>query len=637
MPEEVLTKSPRFTLLDHAAALAAGLVALVVYVYLLPTSITGEDAGELAAAAYVLGVPHPPGYPLWCLLAHGFTWIPLYTVAWRVALCSAVFGAATVYVLSLLCTRLSGSRLASVLASLALAFSFDFLGQATIPEVYTLNTFLTVWCWLLLALWHEQRKDQFLWALAVVHGLSLANHNTAIVLSPLFALFVVLVERQPLKRAPVYVALGMASLAVAFVLYCYLPLRSLANPPVDWGNPETLSNWWRHVTRGQYAFMLTEEPRSWGRLGRHVNAQIWEWWRLENAALLLCGAVSVWHLVWTRRLLPGLILSSGLMLSLVFLLIQNPDSTREWLTVMRVFHLPLFAALAVGVAVIFATGPNALRDVLRVPLVILVFGSAFDSVAFHLPVQRELGIEEYAQTVLDTLPPEAILVPNADHHSFPLQYLQVVKAFGSDVTLARKYGYIDMGLFPPEFVEKWGEFPPRRAEPELFAWLVENSKRPLYFFKRPLLDRTGVQWQSCWVLERAVRPWEAVDGHDCIWSKDTRNLPENVDCLCFGWPTLKLSDNFLRNDYTVSVIKVESFMKEAECHYEWSADVADQYVIFALDAYGRDSKSLYNAGVFYARRDEYEQARTYFEEALAIDPEHRPSLEAIARLEGMGH
>jgi Tfp pilus assembly protein PilF len=78
-------------------------------------------------------------------------------------------------------------------------------------------------------------------------------------------------------------------------------------------------------------------------------------------------------------------------------------------------------------------------------------------------------------------------------------------------------------------------------------------------------------------------------------------------------------------------------MKEAECHYEWSADVADQYVIFALDAYGRDSKSLYNAGVFYARRDEYEQARTYFEEALAIDPEHRPSLEAIARLEGMGH
>jgi hypothetical protein len=527
-------------------------------------------------------------------------------------------------VLSLLCTRLSGSRLASVLAALALAFSFDFLGQATIPEVYTLNTFLTVWCWLLLALWHEQRKDKFLWALAVVHGLSLANHNTAIVLSPLFVLFVVLVERQPLKRAPVYAALAAASLAVAFVLYCYLPLRSLANPPVDWGNPETLINWWRHVTRGQYAFMLTEEPRSWGRFGRHVVAQIWEWCRLENAALIIFGAASFGYLVSMRRLLPVLILSSGLMLSLVFLLIQNPDSTREWLTVMRVFHLPLFTALAVGMAMFFATGPEGIRTTFRMPIVILIFHAALNPMTSTRSGEVGLGIETYAQTVLDTLPPGAILVPNADHHSFPIQYLQVVKGLRTDVSIVRKYGYIDMALLPPELVEKWGEFPPRRAEPELFAWLIENIERPLFFFKRSAIHLSGISWKRCGLAEQVIRQGESVEDENCP--------PERLVVM------FKDAEHHADEDYTAAAIALESHFINATIAYETSnKEAAAKHIQQGLHRYGRDSKSLYNAGVFHARRDEYEQARIYFEEALAFDPEHRPSLEAIARLEGMGH
>ncbi|MDA3875376.1 MAG: DUF2723 domain-containing protein, partial [Kiritimatiellae bacterium] len=74
-------------------------VALAVYVYSLPPSITLEDAGELAVAADQLGVPHPPGYPLWTLLAWFFQLIFHFVQfrgysnpAWGIAFMSAFFG-----------------------------------------------------------------------------------------------------------------------------------------------------------------------------------------------------------------------------------------------------------------------------------------------------------------------------------------------------------------------------------------------------------------------------------------------------------------------------------------------------------------------------------------------------------------
>ncbi len=81
-----------------------------LYVATLAPTVTFEDSGEFIAAASHLGVPHPPGYPLWCLLAHAFTWIPWGSVAERVHLCSAFFGAATAWFVYSVTLRLFGNR-----------------------------------------------------------------------------------------------------------------------------------------------------------------------------------------------------------------------------------------------------------------------------------------------------------------------------------------------------------------------------------------------------------------------------------------------------------------------------------------------------------------------------------------------
>ena len=104
-----------FTGSDYALATLGALLALAVYLKTLALTVTGEDSGELIAAAATLGIPHPTGYPLWCLLGFAFTKIiPFGSVALRVNCMSAFFGAATVFLVILIVIRLTRSHLAGL-------------------------------------------------------------------------------------------------------------------------------------------------------------------------------------------------------------------------------------------------------------------------------------------------------------------------------------------------------------------------------------------------------------------------------------------------------------------------------------------------------------------------------------------
>ena len=82
---------------DAGFAALAAFAALGGYFYTLAPTVTSGDSGELVSAACTLGVPHPPGYPLWTITAHFFTRIvPFKDVAARVNLMSAFLGACTV-------------------------------------------------------------------------------------------------------------------------------------------------------------------------------------------------------------------------------------------------------------------------------------------------------------------------------------------------------------------------------------------------------------------------------------------------------------------------------------------------------------------------------------------------------------
>src|SRR6187551_2433879 len=92
------TTSPPSDLDYRPSYLAAAIVSLavfVLYVLTLAPSTAMWDTSEYITAAYTLGLPHPPGNPLFVLIGRVFAILPIApTVALRVnvlaAICSAV-------------------------------------------------------------------------------------------------------------------------------------------------------------------------------------------------------------------------------------------------------------------------------------------------------------------------------------------------------------------------------------------------------------------------------------------------------------------------------------------------------------------------------------------------------------------
>src|SRR5260221_3785559 len=76
----------------YAALVAA--VVLGIYVATLAPTTAFWDTSEYIAAAKTLGIPHPPGNPLFVLLAHTFGLLPLAaSYAVRINLFAAVTSA----------------------------------------------------------------------------------------------------------------------------------------------------------------------------------------------------------------------------------------------------------------------------------------------------------------------------------------------------------------------------------------------------------------------------------------------------------------------------------------------------------------------------------------------------------------
>ncbi|TMQ54271.1 MAG: DUF2723 domain-containing protein [Candidatus Eisenbacteria bacterium] len=88
-----------------AGSLAAAAIAAFVYGSTLAPSVGAGDSGELILAAQSMGIPHPPGYPLWVLLARAAAVLPWGTVAFRVNALSAVLSACAVGLFYLLAAR----------------------------------------------------------------------------------------------------------------------------------------------------------------------------------------------------------------------------------------------------------------------------------------------------------------------------------------------------------------------------------------------------------------------------------------------------------------------------------------------------------------------------------------------------
>jgi hypothetical protein len=172
-----------------AAAIAAVLV-FALYIITLAPSTAMWDTSEYIAAAYVLGIPHPPGNPFFVLLGHVMSLLPIAkTVAERINIMAAACSAGSAGMWFLITERVLEGWLPArwqrlVGASVAVlvgATAFTVWNQSVVNEkVYTVSLlFFAVVAWLIV-LWCDDpdgpRADRLLVLIAYLVGLGYANH-----------------------------------------------------------------------------------------------------------------------------------------------------------------------------------------------------------------------------------------------------------------------------------------------------------------------------------------------------------------------------------------------------------------------------------------------------------------------------
>ena len=107
--KSVQNTSPEGNFRARSELLCAGavfVVALLLYTFTLAPTVTLVDSGELIVAARGLGVAHPPGFPLWVMLAHLASLLPFGNIAARINFSSALFAALACAMLTLVVTEL---------------------------------------------------------------------------------------------------------------------------------------------------------------------------------------------------------------------------------------------------------------------------------------------------------------------------------------------------------------------------------------------------------------------------------------------------------------------------------------------------------------------------------------------------
>ena len=227
---------------------------------------------------------------------------------------SAAAGAAAAFFVALAALRLYGgsafAAAGAAVAALALGTAPAVWAQATVAEVYTLSLALTAaTVWLLLT-WGGGPDDRALWGAAFVYGLACGVHPEQAAFLPAYAAYALWAGGRRLLSART-LSLAAAAFALALSAYLYLPLRSAAGVATDWGKPDTLKNFYSHVTGKMYrgelfaasAALVAARARTaadvffsqFGWLGSVAGAAgaIWLFRRRVRSAVLLFGAAAV--------------------------------------------------------------------------------------------------------------------------------------------------------------------------------------------------------------------------------------------------------------------------------------------------------------------------------------------------------
>ncbi|MEM9454031.1 MAG: DUF2723 domain-containing protein [Myxococcota bacterium] len=422
------------------ALLIVGVLAVIYGSTLCPT-VYWYDSAEFAACARSLKVPHPPGYPLYTLIAHVFTYLP-GEPAVGVNIMSVVFGLAS----ALLCYalgRLAGARApAAAAAALTLGVSKTFWWNSVVAEVYTAGLTFILGTFVLLIVAVRRQSLRMVWKAALLGGLGVGVHMSITTLGLGYGLLVATVADsvdRPRDLLTLWArgwksrlrALGGSIVATAagLLVFLYIPLRQFKNwDEREWG-------WFvEGVTGGRFKIRFMDEYDLGGQLGLLYGAFV-DNLTVVGLVLAPLGLVALGRR--DLRLAVALMLAIGGNVWFFF---------NYYVHDIEVFYLPGIALTVVLLGVAFdVLGQWLVRR--RVPQMITVLAMFVLPTVMvlrnreHCDLSEQTEAQQYARSVIRQVPLRAEIVlyehPLEWKHSAVVQYVRDGLKMRRDIVLRR--------------------------------------------------------------------------------------------------------------------------------------------------------------------------------------------------------
>ena len=656
---------------------AVFVVALLLYTATLAPTVTLVDSGELIVAAQGLGVAHPPGFPLWVMLAHLASLLPFGNVAVRINSSSALFAALACAMLTLVVAELMimGSHVATtkrtkkamrqsrkledstagrflifapaVGVGLLVAFSRTLWSYATITEVYALNALLILVVFFLMVRWRrriiEARRngsatvttyDVWIYAAAFVFGLAMGVHHVTVALT-LLAIAAVVYSTEGIKfftsRRLLYAAL--ISIGALIAVYSYLPWAASRSPLMNWGNPRSLQEIWWHITGRQYRVFFSFSPTTMGaqfvEFCRMALREFGFPWLPVAPFLAFAGFVSAYKRDRTAFWFLILIVIADLAYCLSYEIAEDKDA----------YYLPAFISIAIaagfGVHWLIQVARSRSAPVGRSYLVgaiaiVLTSATAF---AANWPFNNRRGYfiaDDYVENLSSTIAPNGLLLTQDWQVVSPMFYAQEIEQRRRDVrvvdiNLLRRSWYFDYLKYAhPGLIDRSRDtIDPYVAllrlwerDPGAFDRNQDLTRRISMAFLEVVrsMVRNEIKVAPVYITNDVLSA-DKTNGYLTQWIPQTYQLvPQG---LVFNLAT---DQNF--HDSPDPHLRTRRL---AEATVQSAGD--DVVKLKVLPAYTR---MLTNRGRYLASFNQHERAILAFKEALALDPNLAAARQGIA-------
>ena len=433
-----------------------------------------DDSLEFQVVIPLLGIPHPPGYPLYTILGKAWvTLLPLRDAAWRLNSFSALWGALTVSGMYLLVYTLLKRHWTALAAIIMFALAPTFWQMATIAEVYTLHTFfmIAVLVLILPLLRKDREAKRYISWLSLTLGLALAHHRMTFLLFPTVA-YALWVYRPYLPRTfRFWLKIG-ALFVLPMALYAYIPLVGARVGSLDGTYTNTWQGFWNWVLARDYRVFLTGNPFNVHRTTMdyiHIAHANIGW---VGLALVFLGLFA--RPYWPPRVWTAWILALGAHMAFVW---------QYKVTDIEVFFLPIILLMVLPVAVGLHAVEQGLRRVLshRIPgprrYIVL---TPLITLLLLMPVGESLHRTRVQWGHLDRSDDWEVYDWGADIVSQPLPTRSVIVGILGETTLIRYFRDV-LGKRPDIVVH-----PADKETDRLHAIAAHLARKEAVYITRPL-------------------------------------------------------------------------------------------------------------------------------------------------------